>query len=103
MSANKWWWLSFASKGGFLGAVIVSGEDQPEAARRASKLGINPGGEVLGFDADDPGAFGNYAVDTLLTEADLLACGERKLKDLDPEMRDMANQRGSRICEAHNE
>jgi hypothetical protein len=48
---DGWMYLSFADddRGGFLGAAIVEGNNVGQAARRAHVLGINPGGQVLGF------------------------------------------------------
>lgn len=43
------WWLSFAD-GKCLGMCFIEAEDIIDAATKAWELGINPGGEVLGFD-----------------------------------------------------
>lgn len=48
-----WWWLSFCDpdkpRGSqFLGVVIVRGESMVEAVLTAHRLGINPGGSVMG-------------------------------------------------------
>ncbi len=43
------WWLSFASDSGFLGATIVKGAYFTEAVQEAQRLGVNPGGEVQGM------------------------------------------------------
>lgn len=53
-----WVWLSFADpdkpKGTqFLGVAIVEGEDVVDGAAEAHRLGINPGGEVLGYPLPD--------------------------------------------------
>ena len=42
-----WFYLSFASDYQFLGAAIVWAHGILTAVERASRLGINPGGEVL--------------------------------------------------------
>jgi hypothetical protein len=48
-----WWWLSFCDTSkpadGFAGACSVEGSTLDDAVRRATDLGINPGGEVLGL------------------------------------------------------
>ncbi len=44
----SWWWLSFADGDGFLGAALVAARDFVDAVDVAHRLGINPGGEVLG-------------------------------------------------------
>lgn len=85
------WWLSFADDDGFRGVALVDAEDFPSAHLRASILGLNPGGEVVGFELPDDGddvvefraAFGREA---LVTDADKLrALGHAQLKDLDDE------------------
>jgi len=45
--ALGWFYLSFASERGFLGAIIVWAHGILTAVERASRLGINPGGDVL--------------------------------------------------------
>ena len=52
---DRWFWLSFADpsrpRGSqFLGVSIVKARTYFEATMRAHALGINPGGEVLGYD-----------------------------------------------------
>ena len=52
--ATPWWWLSFADgnrpKGRqFLGVAIVQAYSFPIAVGVAHMLGINPGGEVMGY------------------------------------------------------
>lgn len=42
------WWLSYAAEK-FLGAVIVEAAGFPEAVGVVNSLGVNPGGEVRGF------------------------------------------------------
>jgi hypothetical protein len=47
-------WLSFCDPkkpdDGFLGACVVEADSFPAAVKKAWRLGINPGGEVLAFD-----------------------------------------------------
>lgn len=47
-------YLSFGTEAGWLGAVFVEAQDFKAAVRRAWDLGINPGGEVLGFVDERP-------------------------------------------------
>lgn len=56
-----WWWLSFASEIGFLGVAIVQAGSFLAAVETARALGINPGGEVQGWDlpSDPPAAYQN--------------------------------------------
>lgn len=49
------WWLSFADQTRptgqhFLGVALVIAGDMAQAVRVAWKLGVNPGGEVLGME-----------------------------------------------------
>jgi len=49
------WWLSFADRQRFLGAMIVEAHDLAQAVRLAHVAGTNPGGEVMGYEiTDDP-------------------------------------------------
>lgn len=52
---ESWWWLSFADPAlpegkQFKGVVIVRGRGIATATLVASSLGINPGGEVQGYE-----------------------------------------------------
>jgi len=47
MSPKPWWYISFASESGFLGAVQVQAETQERAIIQSHKLRINPGGEAM--------------------------------------------------------
>lgn len=42
----SWFYLSFASEEGFLGACYVQGDDLLHAVKRAWVVGANPGGQV---------------------------------------------------------
>ncbi len=43
------WYLSFAGDDGFHGGIFVNAVDLIDAVAQTNRLGINPGGEVLGF------------------------------------------------------
>ena len=45
-----WWALSFAVSGKNLGVVVVRARGFLMAHRVADLLGVNPGGEILGFE-----------------------------------------------------
>lgn len=56
--AIQWWWLSFCDPGRpqgnrFLGCAIVASTDMTHAIITAHRLGINPGGEVVGAPVPD--------------------------------------------------
>lgn len=65
------WWLSFADEQ-FLGAAIVEAAGFPEALGVVNRLGINPGGDVRGFQlpSDAPGVADEW-MNRLLTLEDL--------------------------------
>lgn len=48
MDSNRWY-LSFARPDVFLGGCVVEADSLELAVQEATRLGINPGGEVLGF------------------------------------------------------
>ena len=53
MDGRKLWWVSFAGEEGFRGAVMVRADGFLEAVTETHWLGVNPGGEALGFDWPD--------------------------------------------------
>lgn len=48
-SGDEVCWVSFADDGGFLGVAVVVAADITGAVAECWRLGINPGGEALGF------------------------------------------------------
>jgi hypothetical protein len=44
---ERWFYLSFASEGGFLGGAIIKAHGITDAVMKTLKLKINPGGEVM--------------------------------------------------------
>jgi hypothetical protein len=50
---ETWWWLSFADDNGFRGAAMVRGRGILSAVHEASRLGLNPGGDVAGLSLQD--------------------------------------------------
>lgn len=52
-----WFWLSFAdgtppTGQQFLGGLLVEGEGFIDAVKQSHRLGLNPGGEVMGGEVD---------------------------------------------------
>lgn len=47
------WWLSFVDEGKHLGCTIVEAEGMVKACKAAHRLGVNPGGEVMGIEMPD--------------------------------------------------
>ena len=67
MESNARWYLSFATEDEFLGAVIVDADNVIDATIKAHTLGINPGGEVLGYNITNAPVDVSKYMDRLLT------------------------------------
>lgn len=81
---NSTWWLSFALKDGKTSyVVIVDAPSFEEAHQKACRLGLNPGGEVLGFPI--PTGFPEHSLprDRFLTPEELAEVGSQRLGDVD--------------------
>jgi hypothetical protein len=87
-------YLSFADQSLFLGACVVESPDFIGAVLRTHELGINPGGQVLGFAlpedlrANDPGAYDwlMQNLDRLISREEFEANGGgMRLGDMTPE------------------
>lgn len=65
-------YLSFAGEEGFRGACIVHGSNVLEGAMQAKRLGINPGGEVIGVPLPvDFEGLNKYPINKLLSADEL--------------------------------
>lgn len=49
-SDERWWYLSFADEAGWLGGTVVKARGMAFATMEAHRLGVNPGGEVRGWE-----------------------------------------------------
>ena len=49
-----WWWCSFAHDDGFRGVAIVWARGIISATNEARRRRINPGGEVIAYEIDEP-------------------------------------------------
>lgn len=83
------YWLSFASEEGNLGCALVEASSMEEAVTEAHRLGINPGGEVMGVEipadallADPESPFYTFGRDRLIPTAEVMAAGAVKVSDL---------------------
>lgn len=83
------WYLSFATdEDGFMGGVYTEADDMEAAVIKCHTLGINPGGEVLGFEAPPTIPLKPEYMDRLLDRAGVeAAVGDKpgtskKLKEL---------------------
>lgn len=68
---GKTWYLSFADQSGFLGATLARGEDLIDAVRYAHRMGVNPGGEVMGVPLQPGDPMPAEAFGKLMSKADL--------------------------------
>jgi hypothetical protein len=81
-----WWYLSFVSDDDvFLGVAIVQGQGLITAVRRAHRLKINPGGQLMGLEIPDISLVPEEARERLLSKADLerLLGPVRRLGDIE--------------------
>ncbi len=112
-----WWWLSFATGEGSRGVAIVEGDDVADATDNATKRGINPGGEVVGYpfpDALDAVAERErWGTNHLIKPEALIADGYQKRGEVLDAIGDTRNEHGETfeeyeartgqvICEEHN-
>lgn len=71
------WWLSFSSDAGFLGACFIRATDAADGLWRATRMGLNPGGECLAVEYLDGPTVAPFEVDRLYSAADIDALGGR--------------------------
>jgi hypothetical protein len=68
---KKWIYLSFADEN-FNGAVVIKAHGIGTAVREAHRLGINPGGQVLGVEIPDERLPSEQFRNRLLSKEDIL-------------------------------
>lgn len=81
MLETRLWWLSFADparpKGQqFLGVSVVRAESFTQAVFQARSLGINPGGQVQGFEVES-GTIPEGDIERLLSRDEALILSEQ--------------------------
>lgn len=93
-----YWWLSFADEDGFRGVAIVRARDMVEAVVICHRLGINPGGQVLGWPCpfDKEHTVDAAMTNRLLTKAEVLS-----MTELDPITPVEATSRGRTQTKIH--
>jgi hypothetical protein len=93
------WWLSFVANHANIGVCIVDAEDIGGAVRRAAELGINPGGQVMGWPMpDDAEDLQRFPKNVLLTQERLKEAGYLRLKDVDGETRKYIEDQAHGAC-----
>jgi hypothetical protein len=99
--SEQWWWLSFVKRDRFRGVAIVAGEQLADALRESRRRGINPGGQVAGWQipADKLAEFPERYRNRLLLRDEVMGSGlgGRKLGD-NPEAAAAAEM----VCECCN-
>jgi hypothetical protein len=71
MNAPRWMYLSFVDDTGWLGAVITRASGPLTAVLKCHMMGVNPGGEVAIMYTPPEQEIPTWAVDRLLTQAEL--------------------------------
>ncbi len=114
----KWFWLSFATDTEALGVAIVQGMDLEDATLRARALGINPGGEVMGYPIDennpDTKADFEMGVNRLISPEELIRHGYMRRGEIIDVTEGQVDDKGQTfeeyektfagvICEDHNQ
>jgi hypothetical protein len=95
-----YFYFSFASEKGFLGAVVVEAEDTESAIAEVNRRGLNPGGEalILPFPEGSEGTEG-LPVNRLISREEIVDA--RRVGDLSEE--EQSEIEGTRVCEECNE
>ncbi len=107
---TKYWYLSFASENGFLGACIVGAIGPKHALKVANQHGLNQGGEVmiLPVPAEKTATIRKNLYKLLRTGKEVaLAFGDaadgiKKYSQLTPKQQEFIDSIGTEVCEKHN-
>ncbi len=107
---RRYWYLSFASEKGFLGACILRARGPKHAVKVANQHGLNQGGEImiLPIPADKITTVRKNLYKLLRTGKDVaLAFGDdpdgiKKYSQLTPEQQEFIDSISSGVCEKHN-
>lgn len=95
-------YLSFASDK-FLGACVVQADSLEGAHKRATELGINPGGQVLGWDVTQLGK-PPYPMNRLMSRTDMEAVDGgpgKSLKEMGDDADRVIELSAGMICDKH--
>lgn len=79
------WWLSFAddARGGSLGVCLVEARGLLTAVMRTHQIGINPGGQVMGFEIPEDSEEHALPRDRLLKADELMAVGAISIRAME--------------------
>jgi hypothetical protein len=91
---TRWWYLSYVKDERFVGACIVRGGDFLEAVASVGRLGVSPGGQILGVPVPEEEFPGDAYTYRLLSKEEIKACwgdaasiAEHKKSDLKKDRR----------------
>lgn len=94
-------YISFATDAGFLGATIVKADDEQDALVEASFLGLNPGGEAMILatpdEIKDQPDF-EMLFNRLASRAEMTARGGRRRADLPEDMKKALDHAAEFVC-----
>ena len=100
---TRLFYISSATDSGFLGATVIEAYDAAKAIAKATALCINPGGEAAilevpdGLTPKETAEMLSYK-DRLVSKAELLSHGARRVADLPQNMQDAVNNASSVVC-----
>jgi len=97
----SYFYLSFATDAGFLGATVVEARDAEDAIAVATALGLNPGGEAAIFEVppealDEPDL--KALIGRLASREEMIAQGGQRLGDLPGDIQDDIRAVAARVC-----
>lgn len=97
----RYFYISFATGAGFLGATIVKADDAQDALVEASFRGLNPGGEAMIIEVPDRiEAEPDFKMlfNRLASRAELAASGARRKADLPPALNETIEDAAEFVC-----
>ena len=100
-----YWYISFATDDGFLGATVVEGNSAKSALAAATLRGLNPGGEAAILEVPPESESSPDVVamkNRLVSEAEMLAMGGIKGENLPAEINAVWNMEIDVVCEHCN-
>jgi hypothetical protein len=96
-----YFFISFATHDGFLGATIVRADDAQDALVEASFRGLNPGGEAMILEAppevEDAPDF-KILLNRLASKSEMIAHGGRRKGDLESGLKEAIEDAAEFVC-----
>jgi hypothetical protein len=100
-----YFYISFATDDGFLGATVVEGTSPKDALAVATLRGLNPGGEAAILEVPPEYEFApdvRAMKNRLVSEAEMLEMGATKGRDLPQQISDAWDEEIEVVCEDCN-